>query len=128
MVTVQKGLKAVRLVKPYAKEPDTEEEEEADKEDEEEEEEEEEEVTDHAFRVPVVGELPLDVQGFRRIHDQGPQGMTMPVCSFGKSYVNLVLANHLVTCVCVCVCACWVFLIFCPCSQEEISVCFEGPF
>ena len=91
MVTVKKGMKAVRLVKPYAKESDAGEEEDGDKDEEEEEEEEEEEddgeeeeeeeevTTDHSFRVPVVGDLPLDVQGFRRIHDHGPQGITMPV-------------------------------------------------
>ena len=91
MVTVKKGMKAVHLVKPYAKESDTGEEEDGDKDEEEEEEEdeaykdgeeeeeEEEVMTDHSFRVPVVGGLPLDVQGFRRIHDYGPQGITMPV-------------------------------------------------
>ena len=95
MVKVKKGWKAVHLVKPYANEPGTETEEDRDKDDDndeeeeededaykdEEEEEEEEDMTNHSFRVPVVGELPLDVQGFRRIHDQGPQGMTIPVRS-----------------------------------------------
>ena len=137
MVTVKKGRKAVRLVKPYAKEADTETEEDGDKDEEEEEEEdeeeeeedvykegeeeeEEEEMTDHSVRVPVVGDLPLDVQGFRRIHDQGPQGMTMPVRLLHNSYATL--TNHLSASMYVCVYVC-MYVCICACVYVCVYIC-----
>ena len=132
MVTVKKSLKAVCLMKPYAKEPDTEAEEDGDRDEEEEEEEEEdaykegedeeeeEEMTDRSCRISVVGDLPLDVQGFRQIHDQGPQGITMPVCSH-QTYTVLPVCMYVNVYVCVCVCL--VFVILCSSSLVGKLLC-----